>query len=577
MKRRLWIFAITGPLVVLVVTWLGWVRPKTIDMANYAPADSLLYLEANRPLAIVDAIAGTDAWKKFESVMGTQPGAHRSQWLQRFIGLTGIGPVESVILARAQVAAVITDLGATEEGATLEIKPEGAVLIETQTAAFRVKPQFEQALKALAEKTYGHPLRRQFTLDEVEFTEWKSPEGSRQIVGAIVGSLVIIGNSPRSVQSCAEVALGRRPKLKDDPELNRMRLQLASEDALAFGYVPPGNSARLLAVGVPLLLGRAPADAEFQRLITTGAAKVFGSLGWTSKAYSTGIEDRYLITLQPSIVTRLKPSFRRTNVPSRIDQVLPNDFYSVTSYNFASPSETLQSLRSSISAQVDALSAIVFSSLLKSALLSYGIDDPEKFLGAVNGELLTLRLDENSERALLIAVVQDRAALRVLVAKKMSAAPGSDNPQQPDTFEDSAGEFAASFIGDYVIVGAPSDVRRFGEKLRTNAAGSNTDRLGRITSFVSKPNAANIVTYTNDRSRVQSFLSAVLQARGMPAVAPGRLEEAAADLPYSVTETALDDRGLERVTRSPLGQFSTIFPLLFPEQTGTEKNPKESH
>jgi hypothetical protein len=330
----------------------------------------------------------------------------------------------------------------------------------------------------------------------------------------------------------------------------------------------------LLSVGVPLLLGRAPADPDFQRLITNGAVKIFGSLGWTSKAYSTGIEDRYLITLQPSIVARLKPNFRRTDQPSRLDQVLPDDFYSVTSYNFASPAETLQSLRSSISAQVDALSAIVFSSLLKSALLSYGIDDPEKFLGAVSGELLTLRLDENSERALLIATVQDRAALRDLVAKKMSAKPGSDNAKQPETFEDSEGDFAASFIGDYIVIGAPSDVGRFSENWKTDAQGLSADRLRTVTSFASKSSSANVVTYTNDRRRVQSFLSAVLQARAMPPVAPGRLEAVAADLPYSVTETSLDERGFERVTRSPLGQFSTIFPLLFPEQTGPAKNPK---
>ena len=112
-----------------------------------------------------------------------------------------------------------------------------------------------------------------------------------------------------------------------------MRLQLGGAEALAFGYVPPGNSARLLAVGVPLLLGRAPGDAEFQRVITSGAAKVFGSLGWSSKAYATGIEDRYLITLQPSIAARLKVNFQQTTAASKIERVLPEGFYSVTSYN----------------------------------------------------------------------------------------------------------------------------------------------------------------------------------------------------------------------------------------------------
>lgn len=542
-------------------------------MATYAPADSLLYLEANHPLAVAETIAGTDAWKAFEKVLGTQSGATRGQWLQRFIGVTGVGPVQSVVLARAQVAAVVTDLGATEEGEALRIRSEGAVLIETHTAQFRIKPEFEKALKQLAEKTYGRPTQRQFSLNGVEFIEWKAPEGSRQIVGAIVGSLVIIGNSERAVQNCAEVALGRRPKLKDDPELNRMRVQLGGGDALAFGYVPPGNSARLLAVGVPLLLGRAPGDAQFQSLVENGAAKVLGSLGWSSKAHATGIEDRYLIGLAPAVVARLKPGFRPTNMLSTMEKVLPDDFYSVTSYNFASPAEALQSLRLAVSSQVDALSAIVFTSLLQTTLVSYGIDEPEKFLGAVNGELLTLRLDESDERALLIAGVKDRAALREMIAKKMQAKPGTENLE---TFADSKGEFAASFVGDYIVVGSPSDVQRFAENWSGNGKRANADKLGKFTYFASKSTSANVVTYTNDRSRVQSFISAFLQAKGAPIVAPERLAEALRDLPYSVTETTLDESGLARVTRSPLGQFSTIFPLLFPEQPDPSKSQTES-
>ena len=42
-----------------------------MDMAAYAPADSLLYLEANHPLSVAEAVVGTDAWKAFEKAEGT--------------------------------------------------------------------------------------------------------------------------------------------------------------------------------------------------------------------------------------------------------------------------------------------------------------------------------------------------------------------------------------------------------------------------------------------------------------------------------------------------------------------------
>ena len=156
-------------------------------------------------------------------------------------------------------------------------------------------------------------------------------------------------------------------------------------------------------------------------LIANGASKVFGSLGWTSSTYLTGIEDRYLITLQPSIVARLKPTFVAGNVNSQMQAgvagrcVFGNELQVCQSRRGAG-----LSLKTAVSSQVDALSAIVFSSLLKSALLSYGIDDPESFLGAVDGELLTIRLDETAERSMLIAGVHDRAALRQLLSRGMS-------------------------------------------------------------------------------------------------------------------------------------------------------------
>lgn len=568
MRRYRLILALALLVCGILAAWLWLVRPETADMAAYAPADSLLYLEANRPLEVVQVLSNTEAWKSFEKATGSPLVQPNRQWLQQVIRWTGIGPVQSVILARAQVAAVVTDLGTSEEGENLQIKPEGAVLIETHTSERRIRSPFELALKQLAEKTYGRPTSRRVTLDGVEFIEWLAPDGNRQLVGAIVGSLVILGNTERAVQSCVAVSQGRRPKLKDDPELNRVRLQLAGGDALSFGYVPAGNSARLLAVSVPLLLGRAPADSNFQRLITNGAAKVFGSLGWTSKPYLTGIEDRYLIALQPSIVSHLRPDFRTANTSLQLQRLLPEDVYSVTDYRFSNPAATLQSLKAAVSSQVDALSAIVFSSLLKSALLSYGIDDPDRFLGAVSEELLTLRLDETAERALLLAGVRDQATLRELISKNMrrKQQDQANAAGQVELFEDAAGEFSAAFVSNYLIIGSPLDVELYLERTKANSEAMSPERLQRLTFFSSQSNPANIATYTDDRNRVRDFISAVRVARGAPAVPFDRLEKALSNLPYSVTETRLDERGLERITRSPLGQFSTLLPLLMPEQ-----------
>jgi hypothetical protein len=299
---------------------------------------------------------------------------------------------------------------------------------------------------------------------------------------------------------------------------------------------------------------------------------VFGSLGWSSHPFMTGIEDRYLISLQPSIVSRLKPDFARSATSTQIRPQWPNDVHSVTHYKFENPAGVWRDLKAAASSQMDVLSAIVFSSLLKSALLSYGIDEPETFLGAVNGDLLTLRLDQNGERTMVIAGVRDRESLRELVKKRMGPNSRSDPVADAEILQDAKGELAVSLGTDFIVLGSPPDVRRYSENAKTNSTMMKDEELRKITFFVPLSSSANIVTYTNDSDRITSFISAIIAARGAPSVLSGPVEPMVAKLPYSATETTLGELGLERVTRSPLGQFSTLLPLLIPEKSRLVKS-----
>lgn len=572
MTRTRWILLFAAVSAALIASWLWWVKPKSVDMARYAPADSLLYLEANRPNEVVDAITATQAWQALANIVHAQSSASQSRWLREFVGWTGIGPIKSVILARAQVAVVVTELRAVEEGDNLNIKSEVALLIETHTSEGRIKPTFEEMLRQLAEKTYGHPTISQVTLDGVDYIEWSAPEGPRQIVGAVVGSLILIGTSQQVIHDCLLASQGRRPSLQNNPELVSMRLHLQKAGTLTFGYVPSDKSPKLLAVGLPLLLGRTPGDAEFQQIITNGASKVFGSLGWTSTSYLTGIEDRYLITLQPSIVARLKPAFTVSDTNSELERVASKDIYSISCYRFADPAFAWISLKTAVSSQVDVMSTILFSSLLRSALRSYGVEEPESFLHAVNNDLATLRLDEAAESSILIAGVRNHEVLRRMFARQMVEKMQDSDPNA-EFFEDHTGEFAARLSNDLVVVGSSADVRRY-VAAEGGSVRLSSNQVKRITFFAPSPAASNVVTYTNDGERVLRFMSAIMVAKGTRAAPLDGVkgEEVIRTLPYSSTETTFNDRGIERITRSPLGQFSTFLSLLFPEQAQPAKN-----
>lgn len=568
MKRRRWLLLGILALLGIAASWLWWVQPRQVDMSGLAPANSLLYLEANNPMEVVQALESTEAWKVIEDLAGASQKTPKRSWLQKFIGWTGIGPIDAVILARAQVAVVVTDLGTIEDADTLRIKPEVALIIQTKTSERRIRPAVEKAVKKLAELTYGKPALQTLTIDGVNFIEWVAPEGSRQIVAVISGSLVIIGNTRKTVQTCLAVSQGRQPSFREDVELNRVRRALDGSHALSFGYVPAANSARLLSIGVPLLMGRAPVNSEFQRLITSGASKVIGSVGWSSRSFMTGIEDRFLISLQPAILSRLKPNFVPAKLTSQMQEVSADDIHSISYYKFENPNSAWQALKTSVSSQIDALSAMFFTSLLNSSLGSYGIEDPERFLRAVNSEIATFRVDQNAERSLLVARPKDPAKLRELLTQTMRAK-GAKEEGQFEVLEDSQAEHAAAFVGDLVVMGSPADVRKYMQRSQDSAL-RDPKKLKKLTFFVPFSSSANIVTYADDRDRVRRFASAVLAVKGMVPAAASRMDQMLDGLPYSATETTLDEYGIERKTLSPLGQFSTLLPLLIPAKSARE-------
>src|SRR5687767_6492822 len=83
------------------VVWLLWVRPKPVDMAQFAPANSLLYLEVNAPVDVLNALTNTDAWKLIIENGDAPPLSLGDGWRQDFVRVTGIGPIHSVIMSRS--------------------------------------------------------------------------------------------------------------------------------------------------------------------------------------------------------------------------------------------------------------------------------------------------------------------------------------------------------------------------------------------------------------------------------------------------------------------------------------------
>jgi len=237
--RPLLVFSCLALLLLAAALW--WNFPVKVDMASYAPADSLIYLETNSIPEVNNALQQSEVWKSVSSIVGSRDQSQSRLWL--LASRAGIGPVEAVMMSRAQVALVVMGVDTTENADLLRVRPEVAVIVETHTAKWRMKGSAVAGIKRLAQFAYGSAVcsERSAEADYVECTE---SSGRRQLVGAIDGSVIVVGNSIKAVQSCLQVRMGQRPSLNSDPELQNSRRTMRAESSLAFGYVSKNNAPR---------------------------------------------------------------------------------------------------------------------------------------------------------------------------------------------------------------------------------------------------------------------------------------------------------------------------------------------
>ena len=543
--------------LVLALIALWWNRPVKVDMSDYVPADSLIYIEINSFTDLAKAIQETEAWQTTSTALGNRSKPQGS--LAFLAARSGIGPVEAVVSTRAQMALVVVGVNTAEKENSLRIKPEVALVVETHTAGWRIKSTVVKNLKRLAEFAYGSSTCTERTAG-ADFVECVESSGSRKLIGAIDGTVVIIANSDKAVQNCLEVRSGQRPSLHTDPELLIAKKSLGSDSALSFGYVSQANSAKLFSLGAPLLLGKAPGDQQLEQLLGNSAAKILRGIAWASKATGGRIEDRYQISLEPEVTKRLEPAFEPTKSNDDFWKLVPDAFRSLTVYKSSDPQTAWFSLNSAAATKLDAMSSMLFASLLKAGLSGYGIENPRDVLGSMAPPVVTIR-PVLGDGSLLLARVKDQEQLRrsltsdLLREGKGQILTGSQS--EPDKNH----EFAAVFLDGSVILGKTENVAVYLAQLR-NGEMITTDHSNVLRSLEQKHSAA-ITTYTSERESLTTVVSALSLLNGHP-LSDAELVEVRKRLNkfnVSFTESRLNSNGIERVSLSAFGQFGNLLAL----------------
>lgn len=565
MKRLRLVLALVLLAVVLAAAWLWYATPATVDLANYAPADALVYVEFDNLADVARAIQYTDIWKAAAPITGSNGGNENRLLLAA--ARAGLAPIESVLFARTQVALVVVGLNTLEENSTLTVRPELALIAETHTQRWRTKPMMVEAVRRLANLGYGASSCVGPDDDGDRFV-CSVPGTSRKLVAMIHGTTIILANSDEALRKCLEVRQGTRPSIATDSEFLTTRSTVATHQSLGFAYSSSASSAKLFAWAAPLYMELARGNQQLQQLLEISAGKILRGIAWTAVPSGGGIEDRFFFALEPAIVARLQPAFETSQRDENIWKLVPDSFESLTIYRSREPATAWNSLDTAVSLKLDAFAAGWVGSLLRTSLFGYGIGNPNEALAALSPPLLTMKTSAGTEGSVLIARVSDEARLRKALQQQTVDGPNPQILAGLQAEPDPAKEFAAVFADGYVLLGNTENMRYCLVELRKQQAAAAEKK--NVLDFA-RENTAAIVTYANDEARLTSFISTLLllQGRSLSGEELAKLQNTYGASSFAETETRLSATGIERKTRSAFGQFGTLVSLLRPNPSNS--------
>jgi len=546
--------------------WIYWNRQARTDMATYAPADCLAFVEANDLTEVAQGIEGTEAWKALAGPIGARSSLLPNRWLVRLARWTGIGSAEAVLLARSQVAIVFTGAEASQAGPTLTIKPLATLVIETHTSQRRMRPALEHQIADLARRVYKDPVLTQKQVDGVDLSVWSSADGARRIYAAFAETAAIVGNDEQSVMYCLEARRGKRSALAGEKQLDDLRKKVDATNATVFGFVSkPGVTSMLQAFAL-YRAGSSSNATTVARIFADNLGNLVEALGWSSRFVDGTVADRSSISLAPGVAERLRGSFiPEDKLALRDLPFVPPDAHSVSLYHFRDVEGVWRELNAIIASHADLVGAITARPMLRSLLKPYGIEDPDTFVHSVGTRIQTIRLEESSP-AVLVTETFDRPGLRKLAQQRLGAKPVTERVGEFEMGISTSDNWAASFADNYYLTGPAEAVRRCLQTKIQSRSLTSTDAFRKSERMVDVSLPITVLTFTRDQHPAISFVEIFsIHERSAFSSSAGAIDDAAKFLPYAVSVTILKDGAFDWTSRSAFGLVGSLLVALMPE------------
>ena len=544
--RTILVAAITAILLFAVAVWQ---LPAKVEMAEYVPFETLVYLEVNDLPAAWRAVSDTEAWRELAPVYQIDPNLSTFGRFSRALAQINLGSTETIVAGRAQIAVALTGVGTRDQNDdSLRVKPQFAVVIETKSS--RAQSFVENPVQDFARRQFGEIRVERKTVETANYTIFRSIADERDLFAAVDNTLVVLGNDEAAVQACLDARRKTRKSLIENEQLTKMRSSLATEKPFAFGLVTSEGVKQLSKIAAVFAAGQFAEDPRALALLAQSLPaflqKTVTAIGWTTNAHAGKIEDRFLIEMPQDLTANLREPLAAAEAENagNMAAMLPANADSITVYNFKNAQSAWRGAALALSTKLDVLSAAIFSQTVGGLLKPYGVEKGDEFLGLTTGEILTARFEnaENQNAENQDAENRSLAAVRARDANLLSKTLQLDENHKSD------------FVGDLVLLGNKehlSAARQARDQHKT------FDKLPVWQNFSREKLGATICfarTLTKDRKTPEKFVRLFAKNKAIE-------HQPSADLPawvWATSETRLVREGLERRTVSAFGFVGTL-------------------
>jgi len=495
---------------------------KPVDLRSLVPSDSLVYLESDDLGAVMSAITERPV---FRDAAKTIPDLSILNGVKLAVAVTGFETKEQPV---------------TDENSVLNFTPRFVAILETNAWNYQALKFTEEKLGSFIDDVYGGEVVLE-TSDKHDgkYFVWTAEDG-RKAYGLVQGSVVYFGNDESSIEKCLAVKQGEIESIAKNPKIT-------NGDRLAFGYVSPDGVAQIANIAGLSLAKQSSEAGEVQGFIARILPEILRNslkeATWTAIKSDEGIVDSFTVSMNPDVSAVLS----ETLISSRHStDLLPRpgigEAHSVTRYHLQDPLVAWRSLVLSAGKATDPASGSLIVNFSDGIFEPYGIENPEKFLRAVEPELFTIRFDESGENVVVVAKVKDLPMFEQSIAEELRIAkPVIESPDQ--TVRKSAD-------GELMLATKPSGVIYLGDAGSVEKLLRAQEGNGDKQPFTKRMFEGNALAATTGVDKA-------VAAKIVPLFAEPKSTDIAPDSHF-LTETRFGKNGIERRTVSDFGVIGWI-------------------